>query len=107
MFQKTNILYIGCNEAIRELVVRLINQQEAWQGSGAGDRTEVRHYLATTIPALVLLGNGLSTAEEAAICDLILARSPQTRIVQHYGGGSGLLKSEILQALGTAPQQTG
>ncbi len=107
MFQKTNILYIGCNEAIRELVVRLINQQEAWQGSGAGNSTEVIQYLATTTPALVLLGNGLSATEEAAVCDLIRAQHPQTRIVPHSGGGSGLLQSEILQALGTAIQQTG
>ncbi|PSK93073.1 hypothetical protein [Taibaiella chishuiensis] len=99
MLQKTEILYIGCNEAIRELVVRLINQEETWQGSGAGTGEEVALYLATTTPALVLLGNGLDETEEARLCAQIRTASPQTRIVQHYGGGSGLLKGEILQAL--------
>lgn len=99
MLQKTNILYIGRNAAIRELVVRLINKNEAWDGTGAATREEVAQQIVQCPPELVLLGNGLPAEDEHEIRNLLDAACPGVIVVQHYGGGSGLLNGEIMEAL--------
>jgi len=45
---------------------------------------------------VVLLGAGLTEVESAQI-----RTSATAPVVQHYGGGSGLIYAEILQALAT------
>lgn len=99
MQQKTNILYIGRNADIRELVVRLINKNEAWQGFGIETKEALLALAPDQNPGLVLMGNGLSADEEEAICELLIAKYPGTKVIQHYGGGSGLLTGEIMEAL--------
>ena len=49
--------------------------------------------------SLVLLGSGIQEESEAELCAFFKKQNPNIVIVQHYGGGSGLLKSEILLAL--------
>ena len=104
MQRKINILYIGLHAEIRELVVRLINKNENWQGTGAASPEEVLECLNTLQPELALLGNGLSEEQEAEMRVLLRRQSPSIRIIQHYGGGSGLLNGEILEALSRETQ---
>ena len=49
--------------------------------------------------SLVLLGSGIQEESESNLCTFFNKQYPNIVIVQHYGGGSGLLKSEILLAL--------
>ena len=49
--------------------------------------------------SLVLLGSGIQEQSEIDLCTFFRNQNPNISIVQHYGGGSGLLKSEILVAL--------
>lgn len=99
MEPKIHILYIGRNEAIRELVVKLINKNEAWSGFGAATKEEVITCLQQLKPALVLMGNGIDADEEVELCELMAKVQPGIKIIQHYGGGSGLLHGEIMEAL--------
>ena len=99
MLQKTNILYIGRNTEIRELVVRLINKNESWNGNGAASLEEVRLQMAECLPELILLGNGLSAEDENEMRNLLNTACPGAIVIQHYGGGSGLLSGEIMEAL--------
>jgi hypothetical protein len=55
--------------------------------------------LCLTNPAIVLLSNGIDAGSENKLRNYFSARNPCVIIIQHYGGGSGLLKNEILQAL--------
>jgi hypothetical protein len=48
---------------------------------------------------LVLLGGGIEDESEDRLCAAFKALNPEIIIVQHYGGGSGLLTAEIYQAL--------
>ena len=48
---------------------------------------------------LVLLGGGISDISEKKIRALFSRMNAEVPIIQHYGGGSGLLKSEIEVAL--------
>lgn len=100
--KKINILYTGRHPEILETVVRLINNNENWAGYGAGSDEETIELFRKTDFDIVLLGCGISKESEASLRQFFAEHNPECKIVQHYGGGSGLLTSEILMALNNA-----
>lgn len=98
---KINILYTGRHPEILETVVRLINQNENWKGYGAADNEEALSLFRGIDFRIVLLGCGIPENEEEELRKAFTALNPQCIIVQHYGGGSGLLANEIHVALST------
>lgn len=93
------ILYIGKHKEILDTVVRLLNANDEWFGIGAETDEEALHLFSTYNFALVLLGCGISPeSEEFLICSF-REQNPDIIIIQHYGGGSGLLKNEIISAI--------
>lgn len=100
MERKVNILYIGRHPEITTTVTRLINNEtEGWMGTGTTTDTEAKALFTANSFDIVLLGNGITDSEEQQLRAFFCAHKPAIKIVQHYGGGSGLLKSEILIAL--------
>ena len=99
MPQKTNILYIGRNAEITTVVVRLLNNNEDWFGMGTTLDNEAQELFMQHPFDIVLLGNGITKDEDLQLRAFFTNHNPAIKIVQHYGGGSGLLKSEILIAL--------
>jgi len=93
------ILVIGRNEAILSTVVKLINANREWSAIGAQSDTDAIALIHTNTFSLVLFTNGIDAASEDLLRSHILGVSPDTAIVQHYGGGSGLLSNEIMYAL--------
>jgi hypothetical protein len=94
-----HILYAGKNREILDTVVRLINGHEEWMGKGVESIAEAKECLEQSEVDIVLLGCGIDEAEEAAFRNYMADGFPVVRIIQHYGGGSGLLSNEILEAL--------
>lgn len=94
------ILYIGRHKEILDTVVRLLNANEEWFGIGAETDEEAFELFTRYDFRLVLLGCGIETQSEEKLRAFFLNQNPDIKIVQHYGGGSGLLKNEILIALG-------
>jgi hypothetical protein len=47
----------------------------------------------------VLLSGGIAAKEEYHLCNYFTSKQPGIMIIQHFGGGSGLLHSEIQQAI--------
>jgi hypothetical protein len=96
---KTEILVIGRNEEILQTVIRLINNNSQWNGTGvctdeeAIEKFHHRHF------DIVLLTNGISDKEEKKLKKIFTHQNKDIIIIQHYGGGSGLLSNEILEAL--------
>jgi hypothetical protein len=97
--EKTNILYIGRHPEIMETVVRLINKNETWNGLGTADDDMAMALFTNMDFQLVLLGCGINEEDELKLRNFFSAVNPNTKIVQHYGGGSGLLYNEITAAL--------
>lgn len=97
--EKINILYTGRHPEILETVVRLINQNENWSGYGAADNEEAIFLFRGIDFRIVLLGCGIPDDDENELRKAFTTLNPQCRIVQHYGGGSGLLTNEIYSAL--------
>jgi len=104
--EKTKILYVGNHKDILDTVVRLINNYEQWSGKGASDINEAIDELNQATYEIVLLGCGIEPESEQQLRSYIETHFPQVTIVQHYGGGSGLLSNEIMEALNRAAQLT-
>ncbi len=97
---KTEILVIGRNQEILQTVLRLVNNNPAWNATGAVTDDEALASFNNNTFKLVLLGGGIEKQSEDLLCAAFRQANPQIIIVQHYGGGSGLLAAEIYQALG-------
>jgi len=96
---KIEILVICRHEGILQTVVRLINNNPEWHSTGAITDGEAITVFTTMYFKLVLLGSGIEKENEDKLCTTFKAHNPQIIIVEHYGGGSGLLFAEIYQAL--------
>jgi len=95
----TKILYIGKHPEILETVVRLINANENWFGIGAENEQEAIDLFPKYDFSIVLLGCGLSSETEKQLTEIFIKIQPKIHVIEHFGGGSGLLKNEILSAL--------
>jgi hypothetical protein len=94
-----NILYIGRHLEILSTVIRLINANVDWSGIGAMNDEEAKYLFRQKKFEIVLLGSGITEESEKQLRLFFRNQNPNTVVVQHYGGGSGLLKTEILMAL--------
>jgi uncharacterized protein related to proFAR isomerase len=82
-----------------EVIARLLNTKENRFGKTVLTDAEAIAAVATETFHIVLLCGGINADEEAVLRERLLAIDPSLIIVQHYGGGSGLLENEILLAL--------
>jgi hypothetical protein len=83
-----HVVIFGGNKDIVELLVRLIGNFPEFTASGFQESQEV---LAPGIPMdVLLLSSSVSPADEALVRDAITVP-----IIQHFGGGSGLLRAEL------------
>lgn len=92
-------MVIGRNEQILATVERLINNNPNWQATACLTDDNAIAACAKQRFDLVLLGGGIDEASDTYLRETIDKLHPGTRIIQHYGGGSGLLATEINMAL--------
>jgi hypothetical protein len=96
---KIQILIIGRNPEIVQTVVRLINNNPAWNATHAlTDDEAIRHFETHTFN-LVLFGGGIEPESDHSLRQAFTSHNPKITIIQHYGGGSGLLATEINMAI--------
>ena len=96
---RTEILIIGRNVDILQTVVRLVNNNPEWIGTGAVTDEEAIEKFHHHHFDVVLLTNGIGSGEEKKLRKIFTHQYTDITIIQHYGGGSGLLQSEIREAL--------
>jgi DNA-binding NtrC family response regulator len=92
-----NILAIGRNEAILEVLNRLINK--TWSGVSVTKDEDAIHAASKQHFDIVLFSNGITEQEKVALKDELSSYQPSLIFIQHMGGGSGLLENEIRAAL--------
>ncbi len=92
--KKKQILVIGKHQQIMETILRLINAKSRLNGNIAYSVDEALTASKTKDFDMVLIGAGLTDSETQQ-----LRASFDVPVIQHYGGGSGLLFTEISQAL--------
>jgi hypothetical protein len=96
---EAKILVMCKHEGILATILRLIGNNPDWQAMGTDNIADAKQALNAEKFNLVLLGNGFTADEEAEIETYVKQHHTKTKIVYHYGGGSGLLSAEIYQAL--------
>ncbi len=96
---KVEILVICRHEGILQTIVRLVNNNPEWHAIGAVTDGEAITAFDTHAFKLVLLGSGIEKESDEKLRLYFVSKQSGISIVQHYGGGSGLLAAEIYEAL--------
>src|SRR4051812_11520095 len=94
-----HILVIGRNKDILDTILRLLNSQPEWKATGALTDEEALRLFSSQRCEIVLLGGGVDETSEKKLTRELRKMSPSVKIVQHFGGGSGLLFAEIFEAM--------
>ena len=97
--EKIEILVVGRNVEIVQTVVRLINNNPAWNATHALTDEDAVSLFQNQPFTLVLFGGGIEPESDAQLREAFTSHNPNITIIQHYGGGSGLLATEINMAL--------
>lgn len=96
-----NILVLANHPEILETILRLISKNDNWKGFGADSPEQALAEMEKNKFDLVLLGVGVDENAGQQITEYCHAAEPRIACIRHYGGGSGLLFSEIQHALQT------
>ncbi len=90
-----NFLVLGKNKEILEVLKRLIENNEGWNAEILFDEDASYEYLKTNNVDILLLSSGLDLECEQEIKKYTLSLDKDIKVIDHYGGGSGLLKNEV------------
>jgi len=97
--KQLHILAIGRNAEIMTVMQRLLNAPDNWTGLAVTTDEAAKAAFEKEAFDIVLICAGVSPEEETALTAWFRQHSPAVIVRRHYGGGSGLLKNEILHAL--------
>lgn len=92
-----NFLVIGKHKEIVATLKRIIENNEGWFAEITHSETFCYEYLEKHNPDILLLSSGLELTFENEIKEYIENSQKTIKIIEHYGGGSGLLKAEVYQ----------
>lgn len=92
-------LLLGKNEAILTILLRLVNAVENWNGISFNNEKEAQEYFLNNKIDIVLLSSAIEDHIEKEFTSFCIKNQPDVEVIEHFGGGSGLLKSEILHRL--------
>jgi histidinol-phosphate/aromatic aminotransferase/cobyric acid decarboxylase-like protein len=97
--KKIHILVLANHPEIVATIIRLINRNEAWSGVGAHSFEGALTAFQQNEFDLVLLGVGVDDEIERRMLNMCGDADREIICIRHFGGGSGLLYSEIRHAL--------
>lgn len=90
-----NFLVIGKNQEILETLKRIIENNEGWKAEVESDENICYNYIKENQVDIVLLSSGLEEKFENEIKVFCGNLDKEVKVIDHYGGGSGLLKNEV------------
>ncbi|MCT1532506.1 hypothetical protein M3B46_16000 [Sphingobacterium daejeonense] len=90
-----NFVVIGKNVDILNTLKRLIENNTGWTAYVMDDENELKTYLYNHPVDVIILSSGLPEFTEIGIKAYALCVDDHIKVIQHFGGGSGLLKNEI------------
>ena len=90
-----NFLVIGKNQEILDTLKRIIENNEGWRAKIESDEVVCYDYIKENQVDIVLLSSGLDGEFENEIKSFCQNLDKEVKVIDHYGGGSGLLKNEV------------
>lgn len=97
--KKYDFLILGKNQPILEILLRLVNANENWSAVGFSDEELAKDYFLQHKVDFVLLSSAIEDHIEKEFAAFCLKAHPGVEVIEHFGGGSGLLQSEIYDRL--------
>ncbi len=93
--KKLNFLVIGKNREILDTLKRVIEKNEGWSAETLSDESQSHDFITNNEVDVVLLSSGLKDRFEKEIIAFCRNLDKEVKVIEHYGGGSGLLRSEV------------
>jgi DNA-binding NtrC family response regulator len=93
--RRLNILAVGRDTALLQVVERLINSHEGWSATIVTTDEEAFAAVKRQPFAIVFVCAGVSAEEEEILRQRLTQIDPCVIVVRHFGGGSGLLENEV------------
>lgn len=90
-----HFLVIGKNQEILDTLKRIIENNEGWTAEIQDDENFCYEYIKENEVDIVLLSSGLEDDFEKNIKEFCFGLDKDVKVIDHYGGGSGLLKNEV------------
>ncbi|WP_449386915.1 hypothetical protein [Chryseobacterium lineare] len=90
-----NFLVIGKNQEILDTLKRVIENNDGWKAYIQTDENASYNDIQNKQLDIVLLSSGLEEQFEKDIKEFCEKLDKNIKIIDHYGGGSGLLKNEV------------
>lgn len=93
--KKLHFLVIGKNQEILDTLKRIIENKKGWTAEIQNDESVCYDYIKENQVDIVLLSSGLDQEFENNIKMFCENLDKEVKVIDHYGGGSGLLKNEV------------
>ncbi|WP_346985843.1 hypothetical protein [Chryseobacterium sp. POE27] len=90
-----HFLVIGKNQEILDTLKRVIENNDGWKAYIQTDENASYNDIQNKQLDIVLLSSGLEEQFEKDIKEFCENLDKNIKIIDHYGGGSGLLKNEV------------
>lgn len=93
--ESLQFLVIGKNQEILDTLKRIIENNEGWKAEIKNDENICYNYIKDNQVDIVLLSSGLDEEFENEMKIFCRDLDKEVKVIDHYGGGSGLLKNEV------------
>jgi len=90
-----HFLVIGKNQEILKVLKRIIEKEKDWKAKILTDESKSYDLIKENKVDIVLLSSGLEEQFEKEIKTFCENLNSDIKVIDHYGGGSGLFKSEV------------
>lgn len=97
--EKIQILAIGRDPVVLQKLLRFINENPAWEVTGTIDDNTALIIFKQRKYDIVLLIDNLSRESEGIFRTVFTDNNPNLILIRHYGDSTGLLASEIQEAI--------
>lgn len=97
--EKIQILGIGRDALILQKLLRFINENPKWEGTGTVDDESAIEIFHQRKYDMILLIKPLGEASEKKLRSVFAFNNPEIIFIEHTGDSTGLLSSEIQEAL--------
>ncbi|MEO6818381.1 MAG: hypothetical protein ABI266_00050 [Ginsengibacter sp.] len=96
---KIKILGIGRDPVVLQKLLRFINENPGWEGTGTIDDKSAIAIFNQQKYSIVLLIDDLTKSSEENLRAEFLAKEPSVVFIKHYGDSTGLLSSELNESI--------
>ena len=90
-----HVLIAAKDPEITKVIDRLVNSYEGFRGESIHSVAELASILKEKPFHTFLLGAGFTKEQEIQMRAIASSLAPEMKIIEHYGGGSGLLLEEL------------